>query len=418
MALSRNIFSFQQNRFVQMLVPVMFRNMMQAYFDSLLDTSEFLSKYSMVLSKINFSHSFSPEHLEYLMNSTNFQRLSFRSYEILDFLHKELDLQSVRIGIRWNKVFQGDFIDLSYYSDLIRYCIANNVRVHLNIGPIKVFRWPEIHVPDELVRKVGNSFKIFEIPNKGLIFEKSKLYLTSLFEAFYKTFGDRFFDIVESVQNDNEVFNPYGRLRWIPSIDFEKDMITLTSQYFPSSRIFISMSGGPQFYTLFRPEFEKIVRLLEDIQRIKPDAKFTLGLNYYYKIDGYPEFANMCIDNFSFSKLVYGHNIFKKILQLKGKFDLDIEVSELQFEPWGSKTSPGSSLHEFLYALLRVSQDLDISQWNDICNIRLWGTELFALRLLTSPSQEILDIKNLIIHINTMSATSSRSKSEKSLYSD
>ncbi|GIW57492.1 MAG: hypothetical protein KatS3mg083_437 [Candidatus Dojkabacteria bacterium] len=402
---------------MQMLVPIIFRNLMRAYSDSLLDTSEFLSKYNRALSKISFSHSFSPEHLEYLMNSAKFRQLSFRNHDILDFLHRELQLQNVRIGIRWNKVCNGDVIDLSYYSDLIRYCIENNVKVHLNIGPIKVFRWPEIHVPDELVQKVGNRLKIFEIPNRGFIFEKSKLYLIRLFEVFYKTFGDRFFDIVESVQNDNEVFNPFGR-RWIPSIDFEKDIITLTSEYFPNSRIFISMSGGPQFYTVFRPEFKKIVRLLEDIKRIKPDAKFILGLNYYYKIEGYPELPNVFIDNFFLSKLVYGHNIFKKILELKEKFDLDIEISELQFEPWGSKTTPGSSLHEFLYALLRVFQDLHISQWNKICNIRLWGTELFALRLLTSPTKEILDIKNLIIHINTMSAKSSGSKSEKSLYSD
>ncbi|NLE31055.1 hypothetical protein GX618_02145, partial [Candidatus Dojkabacteria bacterium] len=75
--------------------------------------------------------------------------------KLLKIINKELGIKDIRLGLRWNVVERDKKISLDYYDKYLKYLFKNDCKVCLNIGPIKIFRWPEEHIPRQISVKKG-----------------------------------------------------------------------------------------------------------------------------------------------------------------------------------------------------------------------------------------------------------------------
>lgn len=325
---------------------------------------------------LNLAISFSPEHLRWLQDQEKFKNKKITNLEFLDFVTKELHTKNVRLGLRWCNIDQNGQLQLGEYEEIIRYCLNNSVQLTLNIGPIKTFRWPEVFVPDYILDDLNlRDHQKLVITSTQEISKRSGTYIENLFELFKEKFGPNFFDKVYAIQPENELFNPFGERLWTLDQSHILELTKVINKYFPNSKILFSGSGDINESDLANPDILKIqnlIRFLSENTTIK--NKFIIGLNYYYLAPGFPKNSRgIILDNFSRLKAINGDDIFLNLKKFAEEFDVEIEITELQFEPWGEFTSPGSSEEEFIFQILRLSQELRLLER---LNIRLWGAEL------------------------------------------
>lgn len=346
-------------------------NLIKAYRNRLKPQSELLN----MLKDIEIGCSFDPFHQVFYEKNVD-------PLKTLEYIHKKLEINNIRLGIRWSKVDKGNKIDFTEYKPYFDYCFTNNINVVINVGPIKTMRWPEEHIPD----KFKHSIKPKDtITIDHAIAEYAFRYLYNLL-TYLKLEYSNHFDKVFAVQGDNELFNRFGEFKVKISSEFEHEVIKIIAKTFPDKPIFINSAG--------LNDLKKIFDLLEGIsgQRI-------VGINYYYKtaihhrIPIINKLDNLIIKNLfavSVSKL-------KRIAATKGYL---VEVSELQGEPWWPNAlTPGNKFNEFVFTLLR-SKYLKPQNQSKLL-VRYWGIEDFAAKFLTdSATKENIAIKDLIISIN------------------
>ena len=94
---------------------------------------------------VTFGTSFSPEYA-----TSKGKQEQVDAFRILKTIHETLGIKDIRFGLRWNKIDHGKKIDLGFYREYLEYLFAHKCKVTLNIGPIKVFRWPEEHLPSHM----------------------------------------------------------------------------------------------------------------------------------------------------------------------------------------------------------------------------------------------------------------------------
>lgn len=365
------------------------------------NVESFISQNSEVLKKIEFSHSFSPEQMEWISTIDEFENKNkASSIETVKFFYEKLKIKNIRLGIRWSDVDQNGNINLEKYKSLISFALENNLSICLNIGPIKTFRWPEVYIPQRFL----NNFNKNIIDSNSEISKASLNYLEKLFKQFEIDFGKDFFEKVEVIQPENEMYNPFGPTEWTVSESHMINVIKLIKNYFPKSKILISVSGGPNSKNIFTSDISKAQNLILKIKNFFDPKKLIIGINYYYKIPGMPIDKNgMMLDNFSLLKFLRGKSIFKKAFDFSKENGNELEISELQFEHWGEINTPGTSFQEFQFSLLRVLDELNIKDYDNKFVIRLWGSELFAQRILSkSSTNDMQKIMDLIIKIQTL----------------
>lgn len=102
-----------------------------------------------------------------------------------------------------------------------------------------------------------------------------------------------------------------------------------------------------------------------------------LGINYYYKLPHTQSFFNV-IDTM---KISYPFDMSLKELQKRGLEDgFHIEISEGQFEPWGSQKDPGNTFNDYKYLLEKSLEILKVSPEEKV--LRLWGVEEFSQKFI------------------------------------
>src|SRR5688572_12352758 len=99
---------------------------------------------------VRIGGSFSPETYEQFDIWNNYQQL-----DALKLIIEELNVKYLRFSINWDKVLKEDgSVNLEFYREYLDYATANNVNLTLNIGPIKVMRWPEVHLPEKYSKRL------------------------------------------------------------------------------------------------------------------------------------------------------------------------------------------------------------------------------------------------------------------------
>ncbi len=321
--------------------------------------------------------SFNPEHWQISEYSIE-QKIKMLSYCVED-----LGIKHVRVAIRWSDVFiDENNIDLKYYARILDYLLSRpEVRITLNVGPIKTMRWPEETLPsnyfDLAAATVGHSLTESEIGNKALD------YLIQLFELLIQKYPN-LFDRLEAIQLDNEPFNKFGQFK----LSLDREWILKTTQildkFWPTAKVLFNSNG--------RRDLRSIVTLVNQAKIDFPKMSWVIGINYYYQVPiqhRIPIIKNM--DNLILT--VPWDLSIAKLKNYAAKNNIELEVSELQGEPWLSASSPGNSAAGFARALARATKVLS----SDAGVIRYWGIEyLLSKRAKNSLNSEQEAILNLL----------------------
>ncbi|MBD3280172.1 hypothetical protein GF389_01445 [Candidatus Dojkabacteria bacterium] len=315
---------------------------------------------------ITIGTSFSPEELEHKGLSY------FQAVEALEIVHKEFGIKDIRLGIRWNKAVEEDGdVDLEYYKPFLDYCLTHDVRLTLNVGPIKTFRWPEDHVPKFILNKLK------QVPRKGSsvdlndeLAEPALHYLEELLNELKATYSEKELENIVMIQPENEAFNSFGVHKWTMSNEYMKQLVHVIWEFFLGIRILLSSSGCldiPQCLSVASGKYEEHFGL------------FAFGVNYYYKtpfnqslpfLNWYDDIWRSRLNGFS----------CKKNKQLAEAYGYKIEVTEAQLEGWGPKIKgPGRSVKEFKKMMRRIEKHILPKEGG---LVRVWGIENFARDLI------------------------------------
>lgn len=308
--------------------------------------------------------SFSPEYCKKIGSDD--------AFKLLKIVNTNLGIKDIRLGVRWNVVDNENRISLSYYDKYIRYVLKNSSRICLNIGPIKVFRWPEEHIPNVL-----KDLEVNKIKSNSELAKHSFEYLNNLLSSIKQEYGDSLKDVV--FQLDNEPFYKFGRVGITMSNKYVLDTMKILKEYFPNNKVMINSAGRRNIKRIL-----KIFQYSQDRGLYNPDA-LILGFNYYFRLPNRPLIEPLSgFDLFNMS--------IKKLKRLQKTRHFGLEISEGQFEPWGRADSPGNSFSDFKYLLDNCYKYFPTDYEYKL--LRLWGVEKLALKIynkeLSSQYNEII----------------------------
>ena len=321
--------------------------------------------------EIIWGTSFSPEYSQYLGDRN--------PLETLKIVREKLNIQDFRLGLRWNTVEKNGKVSLEFYEKYIEYLLKNNCSICLNVGPIKVMRWPEEHIPEYInVKKRSVVKKDSELAKYAIE------YFNKLLELIDRKYGQQINSSSKiSFQIENECYNRFGHKRLLMSNEYLVEIATILHEYFPKSKLMMDSSA--------RKDLRKLMHLFDIFvdNKLFEWKQLTLGINYYSMIPEMKPFFKR-IEALSFY-LPWSMPLstLKRYQEEKG---FGLEISEAQFEPWGEMTLPGNSVEELRYVVkhgLKIFPDNYKERM-----IRLWGMEEFGLKMkekrLTSEHRDII----------------------------
>lgn len=310
-----------------------------------------------------FGASFSPEYCEYLGVKDPVQ--------ILKFAHRKLSIKDIRLGLRWNTIDNGNGLSLDYYRKYLDYLFKNNLDVCLNIGPVKVFRWPEEHIPSYLESNVTTN-----IDSDSKISEISKEYILNLLSLLEREYGSYMNKV--TFQIENEAFNRFGHIRAKISPSHVFDVTQILFKKFQKSKLLMNSAG--------RTNLRKIISLFKNFRESKTinPKSLTLGINYYFKLPHTLPFFK----TFDPIQISYPWDMsIKELHRRSEEVGFNIEVTEGQFEPWGVQVTPGNSYEDFKY-LVERSEEILLKN-DERAVLRLWGIEEFAKKFLDGTAIDV-----------------------------
>lgn len=321
--------------------------------------------------EIVWGTSFSPEYSQYLGDRN--------PLETLKIVREKLNIQDFRLGLRWNTVEKNGKVSLEFYEKYIEYLLKNNCSICLNVGPIKVMRWPEEHIPEYInVKKRSVVKKDSELAKYAIE------YFNKLLELIDRKYGQQINSSSKiSFQIENECYNRFGHKRLLMSDEYLLEITTILHEYFPKNKLMMDSSA--------RKDLRKLMHLFDLFveNKLFEWKQLTLGINYYSMIPKMKPFFKR-IEALSFY-LPWSMPLstLKRYQEEKG---FGLEISEAQFEPWGEMTLPGNSVEELRYVVkhgLKIFPDNYKERM-----IRLWGMEEFGLKMkekkLTSEHRDII----------------------------
>lgn len=283
-----------------------------------------------------------------------------KMYLALKFILDVLKMRHIRLGIRWNQVFENGKIDLKYYKKLIKFLLKKDVKITLCLGPIKSPGWPEQFVPKEILDKTKN--KDGENLSDDFVKEQAVAYLHDLITILKWEIGTGLIKKIQNFQIDNEPFNKFGEVKFDLDKEYLARVILILKKEFGQEIDILINSAG-------RLDLQKFYELKKTCQ----ETNFTLGLNYYYAVDNLVNLPKFYLFN---SNTIgnWGDFTVRKIHNLRSQNFFKLEVTEAQMEPWGRADFPGNSLQSLVYVLLQTARFLKMDQnWPVV--IRVWGVE-------------------------------------------
>lgn len=310
------------------------------------------------MNNIVLGTSFSPEYAKSLGCD--------QPLELLKIINKELNIKDIRLGLRWNVVENDKKISLDYYDKYLKYLFKKDCKICLNIGPIKVFRWPEEHIPKYISVKKEE----YITPDTDIA-KYAYQYFEKLLILLKKEYGKKLDSVM--FQIENECFYRFGRLGLTMSQEYIIGLLEILKKYFPNNRVMFDSAG--------RTNLKEIIELFKNINdmEIYPYESLVLGFNYYFKLPKFPQrdpLKGLSITSMSISKL---HQYQKEL-----RFGL--EISEGQFEPWKKVVTPGNSYLDYEYLINNSIRYFPKDYQYKL--IRLWGSEKLAMKILNNEVNE------------------------------
>jgi len=309
---------------------------------------------------IEIGCSFSPEEMEMKIGSGQ------KSLDALKIIVEKFGIQEIRLGMRWGS-------DFEYYKPFLDYCFNSDVNLCLNIGPIKVFRWPEEHVPKNVLEKLSKiPEKEAQIEKDMEIAQEAYSHLDELLEYLQKNYSKRNLDKIRTIQIENECFNPFGQFKWTFGQAYLIGLMKKINRILPNAGFMLSSSACK--------DTKKISSVFKEFQKQNP--KFTndlaFGINYYYKTPFNQKWPLINkLDNIVQSNLFL--NLCAWTRKEAKKQNYRIEISEAQAEGWGPNIQgPGKLSKEFQFMLIRCTKEILNLQDDEKSIIRIWGIENFA----------------------------------------
>jgi hypothetical protein len=318
---------------------------------------KFLELSSEIFKNIEIGGTFIPENLIYNGLSES------QVMDCLKYIVETMDIRRLRVGIRLNKI-DLDSENFGIYHDILQYCFLHNIKLTLNLGPIKYCGWPEYHLSDNIKSSVG------VLPSsKSIIAASCDLSAVSLSELqkllliIVKRYTKKQLQNIVTLQAENEGFNPFGEYKWTFENSHLTSIIKLFDLYLPDRQILFNSAG---FFDL-----DHIISFI----KTRPDPKrFKVGLDYYYtfdKLDKFKFYRWFDLFVFSWQLKNFGLNQLKNLQNIYG---FSTEVTEAQMEPWGEAKQPGNSIESLKFVLLRSAQFLK----NNNGVICMYGLDSFA----------------------------------------
>lgn len=344
-----------------------------------LENDEFLDRNSDKLSHIKFGASFSPEVFFGSYSPGNNSNMEFSEYEAreklmldsLDMTINEFGIKDLRLGIRWNQAVDSDNISLDFYRPVLEKCMKEGVDITLNCGPIKTFRWPEEHVPQQIMEDFAMP------PHSGVVSVEDELakhatgYLENLFFAIDNEFGHDALKNIKTIQPENEGYQPFGEKRWTVSDEYYTELIGMIHEFFPDASVLINSAGLdhlPNIRNLYQGILNKHIGL---------EGKLKAGIDFYFDTPSRLHMHGIepAVDPITEYKMKnpFARNPLDIHMSEAEKMEVETEFSEEQTEEWGSITHPIEKAQGMRFWMIRTAKYTNGMQ-------RIWGIEELARR--------------------------------------
>jgi hypothetical protein len=311
----------------------------------------------------------------------------------LKFVVEDLGIKDIRLGIRWNKAQASKGkVDIRFYKKYIDYCLHKKVNLCLNIGPIKTFRWPEEHIPEDLIDDYIKSGTKSKITLETEISKHALDYLEKLLAELKNNYGKELAQIL--IQPENEAFFPFGFYKVYLGEDYLLEILHKIKSELPQNQILLSSAGRLNLKQTLN-FWQKVVA-----EKLYTYEDLTLGFNYYYKTNQVTNIPFLTATDPIIFAPPWTMSI-RKLRKLATEQGFKVEISEAQFESWAEQTDPGSKFSDFNYLLNRSANIFPETQEKRV--VRLWGIEGFALKNLNKIcTSEEAQICRKIKHLSHM----------------
>lgn len=367
---------------------------------TLVENAQFFKDHKAELQNIRLGCSLSPEHLESL-------KIHNSPEQVLDYL-KELGIKEIRLGIRWNRsVDENGKVDLSYYSPWIKQSLKRGMKLCLNVGPIKVFRWPEDHVPKSVLKKLAQQGSL---PEKGALIEPNDPlavtaleYLNAMLPKLRKLTGNH----SVTMQPENEAHVPFGEHEWVASNDYFLAVCKVIKKHFSRSNLLLNSPAVHQSRSPLKHSstLQQTAQVAQRIADANPDWNIISGVDVYPDTPQsakVPFSGGLRADTQMALIISCGSDVLDKYVTNMNACGVTTEITELQAEPWGNRTDPGNSAQSLRFAILR---SLPFVNSTKPTTMRLWGIEhLYAQRVKGVETGEHKKMLELIRLINSQNS--------------
>ena len=356
------------------------------------DNDTFLAQNEELFGRIQFGASFAPEQfgLELFPNekTIKYEKRQELAENALKWMIDDIGIKDIRLGVReTNSILTNGDFTFDFYKPFFDICMERNARITLNSG-LKIFRYPEVHLPDETLDKLPSIPPIGATINAGdPLAQIAKEDLGDLLSTIVELYPDKLHNII-AFQPENESFvEGAGDKKWVISKNHVKDMVKKARPYLPHADILLNSSESENLSEI-RQVFTELVEEDEELQ-----GKCIAGIDYYYNKPGSwkPFFVKTPVEPVTASKLrnIWGLDGFTSHKKAARMMDIRTEITEAQAEAWGQVKAPQESEQGFKFMVLRIAPFTDGI-------IRIWGIEEFARRALenrlTNQNENVLSL--------------------------
>jgi hypothetical protein len=363
-----------------------------------LSSDAFVQAYAerIAVRRIRIGCSFAPEQFGAAPGNQDASVLAFAA---LREAVEGIGMADVRLGLRWNHLCPDGNAFSDFYAPYLEYCLASS-RVRelcLDIGPIKTFRWPEVHVPEAVLASTD------PLPAQGAVIEPGSTLAERSLEHAERTLDYLATNFAAGGTRlsfcFNEPFHPFGPLGWTMSEGYLEHVIqAVRRSTFADASFVLSSSEGS--------DLERIAAFIAGQVERDPAlrGRFASGYNYYPftppPVDA-PFIGDwlVALRRWWYSPRRSAARNWSRARNPFGGYR--IEVSEAQCEPWGREQRPGNSLVLYQHILAEcIDHILEPGQAESA--IRMWGIEHQLQRAATASGAKNRAILELTRAINAL----------------
>jgi hypothetical protein len=348
---------------------------------------EFLARHATDLQRLTLGASFAPEQF----GGRREQREE--ALAALRLAHEALGVTQLRLGVRWNRVQRRDGqLTFAAYKPTWDYALDNGFDVAANLGPIRTFRWPEDHVPGHVLEQTPQKTYATLTPSAPLS-QRAFDYVLQLTELLKHEYGPAL-ENVRALQPENEPFYPMGQSDWQFDRAYVLHLTELLDAALPGRDILVTTAG--------RLNLDDIHGMYAEMLREERwRGRLVSGFDFHFRT---PKRERMPVLRY-FDQINYAHPFAETTAQhieASRKLGFTIEVTEGQMEPFHHLTSPGNSVRDLRFLILRCLDRVLDPQRPAL--LRIWGIEELSKRMLRGEmTQEHRQIVELFEAINAPS---------------